>query len=258
MRKYVNIVILLFLIFNFALLTFNLDSVHAQIPAVDIVYTFEIADQDAIDGDILIYSDNGIVRANEGYSSKLFGVLQEKPTIVYRSAEESKKPVARGGVAMVNVTNAAGAIKPGDYITSSTNPGKGQKATISGYAIGVALEELDQNEGKIRVALRVEYVELTNTRSVLRLLDYFNIAAFSNDPEKASQVVKYGSAGLLVLGSLFISLFIFGRSITKSIEAIGRNPLAKTSIQLSILMTAGIIVLVVLLSLGAAYIILKL
>lgn len=233
----------------------------AQQPAIDIASMYEVEDQDAIDGDILIYSPEGkLVRANVAYSPKMFGVLQDKPLVVYHSDVENSKPVVRSGTAQVNVTNSGGEIKTGDYITTSSNAGKGQKSAISGYALGTALADLTESEGKIPVAVRIEYVELTNTRSVLNLLNAFNIAAFqgASDPEKGSQLVKYVASGLIVLISLIVSLIIFGRSMLKSIDALGRNPLAKTTIQLSILVTAGVVLVIMVISIGVAFVILKL
>lgn len=233
----------------------------AQIPAIDVTAMFEVSDTDGIDGDILMYSPEGkLVRANIPYSPKMFGVLQERPLAVFRSEGENTKPVVRAGTALVNVTNSGGEIRSGDYITSSSTPGKGQKSAISGYTLGTAISDINEAEGKIPVAIRIEYIELTNTRSVLHLLDAFNIAAFqgASDPEKGSQLVKYVSSGLIILISLIVSLIIFGRSMLKSIDALGRNPLAKTTIQLSILVTAGVILVIMALSIGVAFVILKL
>lgn len=254
------ILLIMALTFNFALLTFNLSPVQAQTPPSDVAALFPLQDSEAEDGDILFYTDQGIIRANIAYSNKIFGVLQDQPLIVYRDIETNGKPVVRSGVTKVNVIDANGQIKAGDYITSSTTAGKGQKTAISGYALGVALADMNGPSDKIPVAIRIEYVELTNTRSVLRLFDYLNIAAFasSQDPEKASQFIKFSVAGLMVIGSLIFSFLVFARSITKSIEAIGRNPLAKNAIQLSIIINAGLAIATIVISLIIAYIIIRL
>lgn len=252
-------VFLLLLIFYFL---FLISAVQAQQPAIDVASMYEISDKDAVDGDILMYSPEGkLVRATVAYSPKMFGVLQDKPLAVYRSeGPENNKPVVRAGIAQVNVTNTGGAIKAGDYITTSSDAGKGQKSTISGYALGIATKDINEASGKIPIAIRIEYVELTNTRSVLNLLNAFNIAAFqgASDPEKGSQLLKYTIAGLIVLISLIVSLVIFGKSILKSIDALGRNPLAKTTIQFSIFITAVVIFIIMAISIGVAFVILRL
>ena len=235
-------------------------TVGAQGFTADIASTYEVTDSQGVDGDILVYTDKGIVRASKPYDSSLFGVLQSTPLIVFTTeGDTTGKPVARAGTASVNVTNAGGQIKAGDYITSSSVAGKGQKATISGYVVGTSLNDMNEDQGKVEVAIRIEYAELTNSRSAAKLLDVLNVAAFESakDPEKLSQVMKYFSAGFVVMGSLVFSLIIFGRSITKGIEAIGRNPLAKSTIQVSMMLSAVMTVGIILLSIGAAYVIIK-
>ncbi len=232
----------------------------AQTPGFDATSTYLVSDGEIKSGDIVFYSEKGLVRASEPYSNHIFGVLTEKPLMVFTTTSTDEKPVVRSGIAQVNVTNEGGEIKPGDFITSSNTKGTGQKATISGYVLGTALAEMSAKEGQIPIAIRIEYAELTNTKSVLRLLDAFNIAAFQStkDIDKASQFIKYLSSGLIVLGSLVVSFFLFARSIIKSIEAIGRNPLAKTAILMSIVIQAGLTILTILIGVGAAYLILRL
>lgn len=251
------IIVFIFSIVHFSL---SITPTFAQNPPVDLTALFEVADNEAVDGDILIYDPNGIIRANITYSNKIFGVLQEKPLVIYRQENSTGKPVVRAGVAQVNVTNGNGAIKPGDYITSSKTPGKGQKADQSGYVLGVALSGMDQESEKIPVAIRIEYAELTNTRSVLRLLDYFNITAFqsTDDPEKGALLIKYSVSGLLLIIALIFSIMVFARSISKGIEALGRNPLAKSAIQLSIIINALLTIVIILIAVGTAFVILKL
>lgn len=246
---------------SYLLLVISASVANAQNTPIDLASVYDIADKNAVDGDIVMYQvGKGLVRANESFSPRMFGVLETAPVMVYRLPNSTGKPIVRAGTAYVNVTSVNGAIKSGDYVTSSSNAGKGQKASESGYVLGVALADLTGKEGKIPVAIRIEYAELTNTRSVVRLLDYFNVAAFQSatDPNKASQLVKYTAAGLIVLFSLAISFVVFGRSMGKGIEAIGRNPLAKSAIQVSIILNAVFTVGIVLVAMAIAYLILRL
>lgn len=253
--------VLIFLLFLpcYLLLATSYSPIHAQTPPIDITALYDVTD-DGIDGDILMYSDTGLKRADIVYAPKLFGVLQDKPLLVYRSPDNTGKPVVRAGLAEVNVTNKGGAIKKGDYITSSPDAGKGQKASQSGYVLGIALADMNESEGKIQVAIKIEYAELSNTRSVLHLLDAFNIAAFqtASNPQQGTQLIKYGFAGLIVILALILSIIIFARSITKSIEALGRNPLARGSIMASIAINAGLTVVTILIGVVAAFVLLKL
>lgn len=269
MKNKIRSFLLLFLILALAFFL-NFQQAFAQ-PAINIPTTYTITDKDAIDGDILSFDKDGISRANIPYTNRIFGVLQDNPVIVYRTNDDTGDPVMQTGSALVNVTNITGDIKVGDYVTSSSIAGKGQKAAESGYVVGIALSDFasngqtvsfggqEYNTGTISIALKIEYAEITNARSFNRLFDYFNQFAFESvqNPERASQFFKFVVAAIISLGSIIFSFFIFARSITKSIEAIGRNPLAKTAIQVSIIINAALTILTIIIGLGAAYLIIK-
>lgn len=234
----------------------------AQLKASDISNVYEVIDKAAEDGDILISQDNGLTRATTSYDMHLFGVLQNQPLMVYRRLDNSGTPVSRNGTTQVNVTTLGGPIAVGDYITSSEVPGKGQKASLSGYVVGVALSPFGEQDGqkitvagkqvasgKINVALKVEFAELSTARNNSRLIDSLSTAFFKNveDPNKFIQVLRYIAAAVTVLISLGIGFITFSRSIPKGVEAIGRNPLAEKAILFSIvlnivftILTAGV------------------
>src|SRR5205085_2610488 len=134
--------------------------------------------------------------------------------VVYRSIDDSGSPVARNGLAEVNVSTINGDINQGDYITSSPLAGKGEKAISSGYVVGIALQKFTTKDGsitnyngrevalgKIQVALRIEYAEITTSRSPIRLLEYLNAAIFKNiqNPEKFIQIIRYLGAGIIII-----------------------------------------------------------
>lgn len=240
--------------------------VYAQSPQPipDVINTevttlYQIFDKEAVDGDLLVTSSQGLVRANKSYDSSLFGVFNSEPLVVYRSGEEGQ-PVIRSGIAEVNVTNSGGPISLGDYITSSSNPGKGQKATDSGYVIGVALESLDGAEGKIRVAIKIEFAELGTPRFAARLFSFIARALLENvdDPKKIGELIRYIAAGLIVLLSFTFAFLTFSRSVSKSIEAIGRNPLARNTIQLTLILNLLLMVVTAIIGVVASVLIIKL
>ena len=246
---------------------------------IEVTSTFRIDDNKAADGDIIAQTDKGLTRSDFPYYNKIFGVLQDNPIVVLREASSSAKPIIRNGLATVSVSNFNGAIKKGDYLTSSEVAGKGQKATLSGYVIGIALEDFNEKEGtdfkfkstatknqeksfksgKIRVAMRVEFAELTTARSSNRLFDAINQSLFRSvqDPEKFVSISRYFFAGLVMLVCIIVSFFAFTRSVSKGIEAIGRNPLAKNTIRFSILINVVMTLVTLALGVAAAYIILR-
>lgn len=204
-------------------------------PSIEVSTLHPINDSGAVVGDILSLTDQGLVRSKTTADIHLFGVMQENPIIVWReSPTASGSAVARNGIVDVNVTEAEGPIKTGDYVTSSEEAGKGKKAIRSGYVIGQAMA--DAAGGKVPISMRIEYAEVTTPRSANRLMEMLGATFFKNvqDPSKFAEVVRYILAAIVVLISFLFGFLTFSRSIPKSIEAIGRNPLSRNPILLSI------------------------
>jgi F0F1-type ATP synthase membrane subunit c/vacuolar-type H+-ATPase subunit K len=236
--------------------------VQAQAPEFNIATTFEIVDKSAVDGDIMSLSPDKstITRSTKTGDDKMYGVLVLHPQMVYRTMDSI--PLARSGTAQVNVTTMGGAIKVGDYITSSTIPGKGQRALeLSGYMIGVALANFDGTggtnadsagkvkQGKILVAIgigpaspvliRAAGGALGQVRQIVNAI-WYNIS----QSKQVERLLRLILAAILVLLVIYISYRSFGKNITKGIEAIGRNPLAKASIQAMIILNVILIFVV--------------
>lgn len=265
--------------FLLVVLTFNFYQfslpypIYAQQPqGIEVTSIYPIADSQALDGDILTATEKGLTRSTRSFDNKMFGALQDQPLLVYRIEQEGK-PVVRSGIAQVNVTTLNGPIQYGDYITSSQITGKGQKASESGYVFGVALAEFsgvgaEQIEGpsgqvavgKIPVAVRIEYAELTNPRFAGRLFGFIGAAFLENinDPARFGNVIRYITAGLVVLLSFTFAFLTFSRSIAKSVEALGRNPLAKSTIQLSMIINIILLVVTGLIGIVASILIIRL
>lgn len=266
------IILFLFVYLFTAVQTVKAQSELQNVFSTEVTTIYKIADKEAVDGDLLINSPQGLVRANKNYDSTLFGVLSTQPLVVYRSSEEGQ-PVIRSGVAEVNVTTLSGPISYGDYITSSVVPGKGHKATDSGYAIGIAMEPFtggDESQtidgpqgpvktGKIRVAIKIEFVELGSPRFISRLFGFLgrSILVNVNDPQKLGNIIRYIAAAIIVLLSFTFAFLTFSRSISKSIEAIGRNPLARNTIQLTLILNLILMVITAIIGVVASVLIIK-
>lgn len=265
--KFSILLVLFFVIFS--------KSAFAQL---EVSETYDVGDKAAQDGDILSFTDKGFVRSDREGDNKIFGVVQNNPLISYRRTDKSGTIITRNGAAEVNVTTINGPIKVGDFITTSTLPGKGTKADNSGYVIGMALKEFKESDGtkqnftapgtviskqisvgKIPVAIKIEYAEINTARNANRLLDAVNAAFFRNvnDPEKFVNIFRYIAAGLAVIIAFIIGFFTFGRSLSKGIEALGRNPLARTTIQFGIITNIIFTILIVLAGVVAAVILLR-
>lgn len=253
---------------------------YAQLRSTEVSSVYDLKDDKTVNGDIIIYSkEKELVRADAPYDVRIFGILQNDPLLVYRRIDNTGLPIVRSGLAEVNISTLNGNIAAGDYITSSEIPGVGQKALQSGYVIGIALTPFAEKDGqlqdytfsyspnnpkkiaygKITAAIRIEYAELTSTRSSNRLFSYFSAALMKNiqDPQKFSEIFRYIAAGLVIIISFAVGFVTFTRSIPKSIEAIGRNPLAANTIRFSIILNIIFTALISLVGIVAAVIIVK-
>lgn len=236
-------------------------TVSAQGIQFNIARTIVIDDPSAVDGDImsLATKKETLVRSVKTGDERMFGVLIANPVIVYRTL--STLPVARDGEATVNVTTLGGPIEVGDYITSSPIAGKGQKAEgLAGYMVGVALSNFDGSNasasadlngkkyaiGRVKINVGIGPASPVITKAaggLLGTLRQFATAIMFNisTSKQAERIIRYILAVLIAIIIIYISYRTFGRNVTKGIEAIGRNPLAKGPIQAMI--TLNIILL---------------
>lgn len=259
------------LFFTIILSTLYILPVNAQ---SDIAATYDLSGENIQSGDILIYKpETGISKSVIPYDFNIFGVKQDTPIAVFRRIDKTGNAVARSGIAQVNITTINGSIKTGDRITSSQIPGFGMKTGTSGYVLGVAMSSFEETDGqdftfqdkklragRIPVALKIEYAELTSPRSLNNFFSYLGTSFLQgvNDPRNLTQAVKYIFSGLILLIAISFSLVILIRSIPKSIEAIGRNPLARRTIMFSIILNIFIVIVITLAAILAAFIILRL
>lgn len=212
--------------------------------AAPIAKNMKAAEKEIIPGDIVSSTPEGIIRSKTPYDKNIVGVVGEKPIMVFGKKSEDTLPIIFLGEGLVRVSNKNGAIKKGDFITSSDIPGVGQKATQSGMVIGRALEDFDKPDGKIRIKINVQFANITPSKIPLKNI-FGKLLESATLPQNFPDFLKYAFA-LLIGGLSFSAGFIaIIRSLQKGIEAIGRNPLAKRSIHLAMILNLiGIIVLV--------------
>lgn len=259
MKKFQIVFILLFYALPFTLYA---NSTFAQTNSLDASYSYQVTDPEAKDGDILIYTDKGLIRSDTSFSTAMFGIMQSEPLVVVQLNPEDTQAVIKSGIATVNVTTLNGAIEKGDYITSSTDTGKGQKADKSGYMLGIAMADFsDSAPGQIPVSLNIQYVDLysmisPSANKFLKSMDNILLAS-TQDPEQFTRLVRYLAAALIMLGAFVISLFTFTKASANSIEAIGRNPLAKKVIFMSLIINMIVVIGVLIAGLITSFILIK-
>ena len=254
-----------FLIFLW-LLTFNfqfsiLNFVHADFP---VAAYLEVADQEAGNGDIMTETADGIRRSTVPYDKSLLGVVIDTPTIAIHPESETTKAIISGGDNAVKVSSKNGDIKRGDFVTSSDLSGVGQKATQNGYVIGVALqdfpnEESTSDQGVISVSLNIHYNIVEGSAVGFGSLERIGQGFLNqlDNPGEFVRLSRYLLAALVAIIAILLSFFTFARSVRNGIEAMGRNPLARASIQRGMIINAFLTSVIALFGLVAAYLIIR-
>jgi hypothetical protein len=210
---------------------------------------FEIKDPEIKKGDIVSLRNKEVFRSNIPYDENMVGVVGENPILVFGKETTTTLPVVSYGKTSVRVTNQNGEIKKGDFITSSNRPGVGQKATESGFVVGRALENFNEDEGLIPVFVNIQYLNLAPKGSSFGGITQQILSAL-RVPENIPEVLRYIFATFLAGMSFLFGFLFFVRTLREGIIGISRNPLAKSSIQtamilnligISILTLAGIV-----------------
>lgn len=144
--------------------TYILDGAGGLLAASgDLAETFPVAER-ALPGSVLVIDPlhRGAMRmATTPYDRRVAGVVaganDYKPGITLRAMEapEGRLPVTLTGTAYCLATNANGAIKAGDLLTTSGVPGHAMKVTdydaARGAILGKALEDLKGDKGHVLI-----------------------------------------------------------------------------------------------------------
>ena len=191
-----------------------------------------------------------VEKGNYQLSSKkgdtnLVGVITKTPSITLRkSTNANVYDINTSGVSLVRASNTAGKITKGDYLTSSTNLGIATKSVDSEFVIGTAMEDFDSADGLVRVDIDPHYV-LFNASTGSNLL---NVVRSSSQSMFLAPIdsLRYILAVIVTIASFLFGFSIFGKITGSGIQALSRNPLARSSIQLNIIvefiLNIGIIV----------------
>lgn len=203
----------------------GIQNVYATSPSI----TIDINDDLVKPGHIISLNNDSYTLSLEEYSTKVFGVVIETPKVAYED-KNIKNPmqVATSGEVEVLVSGLNGSVYKGDFITTSKISGVGQKASRPGSVIGRALENYvpsDKYETrKILVTLDIKEVSIPiqTSENVLGLLQQ-SIKGPYLSPLTS---LRYVLSAFLVAVTFVMGLIYFGKLTVKSIESLGRNPMA--------------------------------
>jgi F0F1-type ATP synthase membrane subunit c/vacuolar-type H+-ATPase subunit K len=218
-----------------------------------------IEDKSVLDGSIVSLATGKFLMSEAPYDPSIIGVVTDKSGVYFQDENNTgTRLVTSVGNAMVRVSTINGVIKTGDLVTASSIKGVGQKATAEGYVLGVAQEDYLEKDpkkiGKIYVTLHLNFGTLvTNTRqNLIKTITQGSRSAFIS-PVNA---LRYITAGIFAIGCFIGGFWFFGRIAAKGVEAIGRNPLARKFILISVVMNVALTIVVMLLGVAVAYVIL--
>jgi len=232
----------------------------AQVGSSGIAVTLPIAeDEDVPDASLICTSSQGYVLCSQRRSSSLFGVITDDPSAVMQSLSiEQGRAVMTSGTVVVRVNSGNGNVEPGNLISSSDSPGVAEKATQDGFVLGTALESFNSDdpsvEGLILISLNIGPVSGISTQSqnLFTALDAGLSFAFLSP----SASLRYLIAFVIVIIGFVLGFVYFGRVARSGIEAIGRNPLARRTIQIGIFINVVLGVVIIIGSLAIAALIL--
>lgn len=258
MYKFMRI-IFIFLIFVFGSVFFTPGIVVAQETSSGVAVSFNFADEQIVNGQIVCSSGEGLKICQNEYDVAIAGVYVEYPAVLLENKVlENSKPVISMGRADVRVSSINGNISKGDFITSSKLPGVGQKATKSGNIVGVALEDYssgDVNEiGTIVVSVGIR-TAIVSTSARGNLLDSLKEGLLAPTLTPLASL-RYLLAIIVAASSFIFGFVYFGRVSKSGVEAIGRNPLASKTIQIGVLLNLILTIAIMGGGLAMAYVIL--
>lgn len=120
---------------------------------------------------VIIKTDTGeefsVQRSDKAYDALLLGIVSTKPAIVIGNSVRQgdfaleriggSVPVALAGRVPVKISLENGPIRKGDYLTSSSRPGRAMKATRAGRVIGMALENAYSEDALVMTFVNPHY-----------------------------------------------------------------------------------------------------
>lgn len=185
------------------------------------------------------------------------GVITLNPSITLRrSIDPNSYDVNVSGVAQVKASNVNGRITKGNYVTSSTTYGTAILSNESEFVIGVALEDFDSESGLLRVEIDPRY-NLINASTGSNLINVIRNSSSSFFLAPVDSL-RYFLASVVAIASFLFGFSIFGKITGSGIQALSRNPLARKSIQINIIIEFILNIAIIVFGIVIAYLILTL
>lgn len=217
-------------------------------PLTAIVATRALEDSEAVPGDLVVFDAVlGAFRRTLSGDSGEFGVVAADAHLLFRTSATAT-PIVQHGTTLLNVSTLAGAIALGDALTLSPIPGKAMRVAVDDTrALRLAVarepfaptlpnavgggEESSVAIGAIIVALADQGVDAGAAAEKGEGVSGEPEPFFSVEPLRFATLVRFITAALVTAATVLFAYRMYEKNLLAGITSIGRNPLAKTSIQ---------------------------
>ena len=234
------------ILFKLLLLTLIFFQVSAQSNSISL--TVEVSNVPSgvdVNGFVVSVDKGNYQLSSKKGDPNIVGVITLNPSITLRkSTNTNVYDINTTGISVVKASNSLGKITKGDYVTSSDKLGIAVRSADSEYVIGTALEDFDSPEGLLRINVEPHYVLFNASTGTNQL----NVVRNSSQSVFLAPVdsLRYILAAIVAIASFLFGFSIFGKITGSGIQALARNPLARSSIQVNIIiefiLNIGIIV----------------
>ncbi|HRK41328.1 MAG TPA: hypothetical protein PLN95_04625 [Candidatus Saccharibacteria bacterium] len=219
-----------------------------------------------------VNDEKRIEPASTDNGDKLLGVAG-KDSLVELSNTSTQVQVVTSGLTQTFVSDINGEVEVGDPITVSPLVGVGMKATESGYVVGTAranfseisdkqqhiVKDKSGNDKQVNVALlpvQVNVIYFSKMDDEKSILPQFLINIAQSVAGKDVSVARILIAMLVLMAGIGSIGVVLYSSVRSSILSIGRNPLAASAVHKSLLEVSLLSLGILLVMLGAVYLIL--
>lgn len=230
---------LLSLIFTLTFVFSHVEYINAASLSQGVAIDIKLEDKSVPDGSIVSLTDGKYRLSTIPYDGTVYGVVTKNPAVAFKDiASSDKYSVVTSGRTLLRVSTINGPIKEGDLITTSKIPGVGQKVTENGYVVAIAEEDYTvsdtQSVGLIYTTLHLNFGTLSSgvRENLIASLLQGARAPFSSPVN----TLRYIMAGLVAFLSFGGGFWFFGKVSSRGVEAVGRNPLARKFILLTVFM----------------------
>lgn len=244
--KYLSIVPIFFISYSL---------VFSQSNSIALTVQVEGVEGTSPNGTIIVL-DKGVYKVSEKKAdNNIVGVITNNPAITLRrSVSPNVYDLATQGVAQVRASNSGGRISKGDFITSSDIKGVAIKSASSEYVLGVALEDFDSPVGLVRVEVDPKFI-IVNASTGTNLISVIRNSSQSMFLAPVDSL-RYILAAIVAIASFVFGFSIFGKITGSGIQALARNPLARSSIQTNIVIEFGLNIAIIVFGIVVSYFIL--